>query len=59
MQKNDKHEQHDADAAELYRVLRDYQTADGHCEITVRMQHGYITLIETTEKRKPPKINHT
>jgi len=49
--------QHEADAAELVRVLREYQHAEGHCEITVSVQHGHITLIRDERKRKPPKVD--
>ena len=48
--------QYEADLAEMARVVREYQTSDGHCEISVKVQHGFITLIEDTRKRKPEKV---
>lgn len=49
--------QYEADTAELVRVLREYQNADGHCELTVSVQHGFVTLIRDERKRKPPKVD--
>jgi hypothetical protein len=49
--------QYQYDAAELDRVLRKYQTPEGHCEIAVKIQNGFISLIETTHKSKPQKAN--
>jgi len=48
--------QYEADTAELVRVLREYQHSDGHCELTVSVQHGFVTLIRDERKRKPPKV---
>lgn len=48
--------QHEADAAEVVRALRDYQHGDGHCEIVVKVQNGCVVMIETTHKRKPPRV---
>jgi len=53
----DKSTQHQADAAEVVRALRDYQHGEGHCEILIKVQNGQVTLIETTHKRKPPKVS--
>jgi len=49
--------QYQADTAELVRVLREYQHGDGHCEITVSVQNGFVTLIRDARKRKPPKVS--
>lgn len=49
-------QQYQADAAALVNVLREYQHGEGHCRITVQVQNGVITMIEDTQKRKPPKV---
>ncbi len=49
--------QYEADAAELVRVLREYQHPDGHCEVSVKVQNGFVTLIEDKRKRKPQKVD--
>lgn len=48
--------QYEADLSELASVLREYQHSNGHCELTVSVQHGFITLIRDERKRKPPKV---
>lgn len=56
MNNDTRQQQYQYDAAELDRVLRDYQHPDGHCEINVKIQNGFVHLIETTHKRKPEKV---
>lgn len=49
-------QQYRVDETELVRILREYQHNDGHCEITVSVQHGFVTLIRDERKRKPHKV---
>jgi len=48
--------QYQVDSAELDRILSDYQNPEGHCEINVKVQNGFVVIIEDVRKRKPAKV---
>lgn len=55
MSESNRERQYEADKRTVEEVVREYQHAEGHAEITVKIQHGFVTLVEDTQKRKPPK----
>jgi len=48
--------QHQHDREQVEKALAKHQNPDGNVEITVRVQDGFVILIETTEKWKPEKL---
>jgi len=38
-------------------ALADYQHADGHADLAVKIRHGFVEMVEDTRKRKPEKVD--
>ena len=55
MNDSQRRRQYQLDREELERAVGEYQHPNGHAEITVKIQHGLVTVIEDVRKRKPRK----
>ena len=56
MSEGKRERQHQHDQEQVRQALAKHQDPYGNVEITVRVQDGFVTLIQTTEKWKPEKI---
>jgi hypothetical protein len=56
MSEGKRERQYQHDRQQVADALAKHQDPHGNVEITVRVQDGMVTLIQTTEKWKPQKI---